>query len=120
MIEISHIARTYTRTDGTPVVALKDVSVTIGQGEFVTIRGASGSGKSSLLNIIGCLDTPTSGTYKLEGEDVSGYTDKQRSQIAKDVTVIAISGAPTMGPGGIQNGDGFVQVDESIWCRRVL
>ena len=81
MIEISHIARTYTRTDGTPVVALKDVSCTIRQGEFVTIRGASGSGKSSLLNIIGCLDTPSSGSYKLEGEDVSGYTDKQRSQI---------------------------------------
>jgi putative ABC transport system ATP-binding protein len=81
MIEMNHIARTYTRVDGTPVVALKDVSVAIGQGEFVTIRGASGSGKSSLLNIMGCLDTPTSGTYRLDGEDVSGYTDKQRSQI---------------------------------------
>jgi putative ABC transport system ATP-binding protein len=81
MIEISHIARTYTRVDGTPVVALKDVTFTIGQGEFVTIRGTSGSGKSSLLNIIGCLDTPTSGTYRLDGEDVSTYTDRQRSQI---------------------------------------
>lgn len=81
MIEISHIARTYTRVDGTPVVALKDVSFTIGQGEFVTIRGASGSGKSSLLNIIGCLDTPTAGSYRLDGEDVSAYTDGQRSQV---------------------------------------
>ena len=81
MIEVSHIAKTYTRGDGTPVPALKDISFTIGKGEFVTIRGASGSGKSSLLNIIGCLDTPTSGTYRLDGEDVSHYTDQQRSHI---------------------------------------
>ena len=81
MIEVSHIARTYTRGDGTPVTALKDVSFTIGRGEFVTVRGASGSGKSSLLNILGCLDTPTSGIYRLDGEDVSGYSDRQRSRI---------------------------------------
>lgn len=81
MIEVSHIARTYTRGDGTPVPALKDISFRIGKGEFVTIRGASGSGKSSLLNILGCLDTPTSGTYRLDGEDVSHYTDQQRSHI---------------------------------------
>jgi putative ABC transport system ATP-binding protein len=81
MIEVSHIAKTYTRGDGTPVAALKDVSFTIGQGEFVTVRGASGSGKSSLLNIIGCLDTPTSGAYRLDGEDVSHYTDQRRSGI---------------------------------------
>ena len=81
MIEVSHIAKTYMRGDGTPVPALKDLSFTIANGEFVTIRGASGSGKSSLLNIIGCLDTPTSGTYRLAGEDVSPYTDQQRSHI---------------------------------------
>jgi putative ABC transport system ATP-binding protein len=81
MIEVSHIQKIYTRGDGTPVPALKDLSFTINQGEFVTIRGASGSGKSSLLNIIGCLDTPTAGAYKLDGEDVSHYTDQQRSQI---------------------------------------
>ena len=81
MIEVSHLVRTYTRGDGTPVPALRDVSFTIGKGEFVTIRGASGSGKSSLLNILGCLDTPTSGSYRLDGEDVSGYTDQRRSHI---------------------------------------
>lgn len=81
MIEVSHIAKTYTRGDGTPVTALKDISFRIEKGEFVTIRGASGSGKSSLLNILGCLDTPTSGTYRLDGEDVSHYTDQQRSHI---------------------------------------
>jgi putative ABC transport system ATP-binding protein len=79
MIEVSHIAKTYTRGDGTPVPALKDISFTIARGEFVTIRGASGSGKSSLLNILGCLDTPTGGSYKLDGVDVSHQTDEERS-----------------------------------------
>jgi putative ABC transport system ATP-binding protein len=81
MIEISHLEKTYRRGDGTAVTALKDVSFAIEDGEFVTVRGASGSGKSSLLNIIGCLDTPTAGTYQLAGEDISRYTDQQRSNL---------------------------------------
>ena len=81
MIEIENLEKTYRRGDGTPVTALKDVSFTIDAGEFVTVRGASGSGKSSLLNIIGCLDTPTSGVYRLAGEDVSTYSDEQRSHL---------------------------------------
>lgn len=81
MIEVSNLQRIYQRGDGTPVMALKDVSFNINAGEFVTIRGASGSGKSTLLNILGCLDTPTAGTYRLAGEDVSNYSDRQRSQI---------------------------------------
>ena len=81
MIEVKNLAKTYQRGDGTPVMALKDISFTIDAGEFVTVRGASGSGKSSLLNILGCLDTPTSGIYRLAGEDVSGYSDEQRSRL---------------------------------------
>jgi putative ABC transport system ATP-binding protein len=81
MVEISRVSKTYRRGDGTPVTALREVSFSIATGEFVTVRGASGSGKSSLLNIIGCLDTPTSGAYRLAGEDVSAYTDKQRSRV---------------------------------------
>ncbi|MEO8445245.1 MAG: ABC transporter ATP-binding protein [Gammaproteobacteria bacterium] len=81
MIELEHVVKTYQREDGTPVPALRDISCRIDAGEFVTVRGASGSGKSSLLNILGCLDTPTSGTYRLVGEDVSGYTDKERSAV---------------------------------------
>ncbi len=81
MIEVKHIEKIYRRGDGTPVTALSDVSFTIDQGEFVTVRGASGSGKSSLLNILGCLDTPTAGTYRLAGEDVSQYSDKERSNL---------------------------------------
>jgi putative ABC transport system ATP-binding protein len=81
MVEVSRVSKTYRRGDGTPVAALREVTFSIAAGEFVTIRGASGSGKSSLLNIIGCLDTPTSGTYRLAGEDVSTYTDKERSKV---------------------------------------
>lgn len=81
MIEVEEIQKTYRRGDGTPVPALTDVSFSIADGEFVTIRGKSGSGKSSLMNILGCLDTPTAGKYLLAGEDVSGYDDKQRSHL---------------------------------------
>lgn len=81
MIEVKEIQKTYRRGDGTPVPALTDVSFSIGDGEFVTIRGKSGSGKSSLMNILGCLDTPTAGRYLLAGEDVSGYDDRQRSHL---------------------------------------
>jgi putative ABC transport system ATP-binding protein len=81
MVDIIQISKTYRRGDGTPVTALRDVSFAIQAGEFVTVRGASGSGKSSLLNIIGCLDTPSTGAYRLAGEDVSAYSDKQRSRV---------------------------------------
>jgi len=84
MIEVSHLEKIYQRGDGTPVTALSDVSFSIASGEFVTIRGKSGSGKSSLLNILGCLDTPTAGTYRLAGEDVSGYDDQQRSRVRSE------------------------------------
>jgi putative ABC transport system ATP-binding protein len=81
MIEVTHLGKTYRRGDGTPVDALKDISFLIERGEFVTIRGPSGSGKSSMLNIVGCLDKPTSGTYRLNGEELSGYSDKQLSHV---------------------------------------
>jgi putative ABC transport system ATP-binding protein len=81
MIHVRDVSKIYTRGDGTPIAALHAVSFAIRAGEFVTIRGASGSGKSSLLNILGCLDTPTSGSYCLNGEDVSGYADRQRSAV---------------------------------------
>jgi putative ABC transport system ATP-binding protein len=81
MIEIIRVSKIYKRGDGTPVPALRDVSFAIQAGEFVTVRGASGSGKSSLLNIMGCLDTPSTGTYRLTGADVSAYSDKERSRV---------------------------------------
>ena len=81
MIEIEHLCRTYQRKNETPVHALSQVSFTISAGEFVTVRGASGSGKSSLLNILGCLDRPTSGSYRLNGHAVTSYTDHQLARI---------------------------------------
>lgn len=81
MIEVAHLGKTYRRGDGTPVAALNNISFHIDKGEFVTIRGPSGCGKSSMLNIVGCLDKPTSGTYRLNGEGLSGYSDKQLSHV---------------------------------------
>jgi len=81
MIALTNISKTYQRSDGNSVAALRDVTLEVRPGEFVAVRGPSGSGKSSLLNIIGCLDRPTSGTYRLEGEDLSGYRDQQLSHL---------------------------------------
>ncbi len=81
MIEVQAISKTHRRDNGAPVHALRSVSFRIESGEFVTVRGVSGSGKSSLLNILGCLDRPTAGSYLLEGEDVSAASDSQLARI---------------------------------------
>ena len=66
---------------GQRVAALDGVSLEGGDGEYVTVVGASGSGKTTLMNILGCLDLPTSGSYFLDGEDVSTLTDEELSEI---------------------------------------
>ena len=63
------------------VPVLKDVSLTVEEGEYVAIMGPSGSGKSTLMNIIGCLDRPTSGTYELAGENVLKLKDRELSDL---------------------------------------
>jgi macrolide transport system ATP-binding/permease protein len=74
LIELSDIRKTYGGQGGAPSVeVLRGVSLAIRQGEFVAIVGASGSGKSTLMNLLGCLDRPTSGAYKFNGSDVSGF-----------------------------------------------
>ncbi len=71
LIEARALVKTY-RMGGQVVQALDGVSLDIGEGEFVAVMGASGSGKSTLMNILGCLDRPTSGTLRLAGEEVEG------------------------------------------------
>ena len=80
MIELQAVHRRYTMS-GQTVHALAGIDVAIGQGEFLAITGASGSGKSSLLNVLGCLDRPDSGRYLLEGRDVALLDDEATSNI---------------------------------------
>ena len=70
VISLDSVRKTYEMGDNS-VHALDEVSLTVEQGEFVTVTGASGSGKSTLMHILGCLDKPTAGKYFLRGEDVS-------------------------------------------------
>jgi putative ABC transport system ATP-binding protein len=80
VIQLEHIHKTYTMGD-VQVHALRGVSLTIRAGEFVAIMGASGSGKSTTMNIVGCLDRPTKGTYILDGQDVSEMSKDERADI---------------------------------------
>ncbi|RDV14725.1 ABC transporter ATP-binding protein [Pontibacter diazotrophicus] len=75
--DISKIYRMGTET----IHALKSVSIKISKGEYVAFMGPSGSGKSTFMNIIGCLDTPTGGTYILNGNDVSNMTDNELAEV---------------------------------------
>ena len=80
MIRLENIGKTY-HMGTVDVEVLRGISLTIEKGEFVSIMGASGSGKSTLMNIIGCLDVPTSGRYTLNGENVGMLTDDRLADI---------------------------------------
>jgi len=80
LIEVYNLKKTY-QIGTVDVPALRGVTFSIDPGEFVAVMGPSGSGKSTLMNIIGCLDKPTSGKYVLDGKDVSRLSDWARAEI---------------------------------------
>lgn len=82
MIKIENISKSF-RTEDVETIALDKVSFEINDGEFVAIMGPSGCGKSTLLNILGLLDNPTSGTYLLDGRDVSQLREHGRTDVRK-------------------------------------
>jgi putative ABC transport system ATP-binding protein len=83
MIQLEGITKSYP-IGKDKIDVLKTINLTIGKGEFVAIMGPSGSGKSTLMNIIGCLDKPTSGSYFLNDEDVSHYKDSELAKVRNE------------------------------------
>ena len=84
MIKLDNITKIFS-TEEVQTTSLNGVSLEVNDGEFVAIMGPSGCGKSTLLNIIGLIDTPTTGTYLLNGKDVSTLTENERTDIRKGV-----------------------------------
>ena len=82
MIKIENLSKVF-RTTEVETVALNSVNLEVKEGEFVAIMGPSGCGKSTLLNILGLLDNPTEGSYKLFGEEVAQLEEKQRTRMRK-------------------------------------
>lgn len=80
ILELHNIYKTYIQGK-MEVPVLKDISLSVDEGEYVAIMGPSGSGKTTLMNIIGCLDLPTSGTYALAGENIIGSSESKLSEI---------------------------------------
>jgi putative ABC transport system ATP-binding protein len=80
LIEVKNLTKTY-KMGTMEVRALHNVTLTIDRGEFVAIMGPSGSGKSTFMNLIGCLDKPTTGSYSLDGIQVGGLSDDQLAEI---------------------------------------
>jgi putative ABC transport system ATP-binding protein len=80
MIELKDITKTYTKNGGVEVKVLQGINLSIKRGEFVSIMAPSGMGKSTMMNIIGCLDSPTSGDYLLDGTAVMGMNDDDLSR----------------------------------------
>ena len=89
MIEINNVNKTYNKGKVNAFQALKDVTVTIEDGEMVAVIGKSGAGKSTLMHIIGCIDDFESGTYILNGDDISYIGEGKRAEIRnKDIGIV--------------------------------
>ena len=80
LIQIADLRKTY-HMGPTEVHALRGVDLEVAHGEFVAIMGASGSGKSTMLHLLGCLDRPSAGTYRLDGREVESLSDAELSRV---------------------------------------
>ena len=80
IVRLTDICKDYARGKE-PVRVLKNINLTVEQGEYLAIMGPSGSGKTTLMNLIGCLDVPTSGTYELDGRDLKDLSDNALAEI---------------------------------------
>jgi putative ABC transport system ATP-binding protein len=80
LIQIANLRKTY-HMGATEVHALRGVDLEVAHGEFVAIMGASGSGKSTMLHLLGCLDRPSAGTYRLDGREVASLSDAELSRV---------------------------------------
>jgi putative ABC transport system ATP-binding protein len=83
MLQMKNVSKIY-RTDTVETHALREFSLTVEEGEFVSVTGPSGSGKTTFLNIAGLLEDLTNGTYELDGRDISKLNDKQRSKVRNE------------------------------------
>jgi putative ABC transport system ATP-binding protein len=109
MLELENITKVY-KAGQTEVPALRGISCRIKSGEMVSIIGPSGSGKSTLMNIIGCLDKPTSGRYRLDGTEVSELNDNLLSR----TTALANVELPLIYSGASNRRQRALQVLESV------
>src|SRR4051812_12518172 len=83
LIELKDITKTYDLGE-VQVPVLKGITASVGRGELVALMGASGSGKSTLMNILGCLDRPSSGSYRLDGQEMSDLTTDERAHVRNE------------------------------------
>lgn len=81
---MEHITKTFHKGQACECPVLKDISITVDAGELIAIKGKSGAGKSTLLHIIGCLDTPTSGRYRIDGQDMTQLRPKELARFRNE------------------------------------
>ena len=82
MIKITNLEKIY-RTEEVETIALNKISLEIREGEFVAIMGPSGCGKSTLLNILGLLDNPNGGSFRFNGTEIAGFSERKRADLRK-------------------------------------